>query len=172
MSFALKQSLAFLAVLLVVTVVEIPGVGAGAKDEDKHPGRHLVPMAVNVDCFVPTGQSQCVASSPAIPAGKVFVIETISAAGERLSTGNLSVFMSVTTHGTGVPISYTWANQGVGIPGFGGRFLVFGPVATRYYADGGTTINVSAISGAGDFFTVTFSGHLITCDVTEGCALR
>jgi hypothetical protein len=170
MSFALKQTMAFLLVWLAVTAVEVPR--AGAKDEDKHPGRHIVPMVVNVDCFIPTGQSQCVAQSPAIPAGKVFVIETISAFGERTSTGNLSVFIGITTGGTGVPISYSWANQGVGVTGFGGRFLVFGPVAARYYADGGSTINVSAISGAGDFFTVTFSGHLITCDVTEGCALR
>ena len=166
MSFALRQSIAFLLVLLVVTAVQVPRVGA--TNEDKQ----LVPMVVNVDCSIQTGQSQCVANSPAIPAGKVFVIETISAFGERTSTGNLSVFLGITTGGTVAPIVYSWANQGVGVPGFAGRFVAFGPVATRYYADGGSTISVSAISGAGDFFTVTFSGHLITCDVTTGCALR
>ena len=170
MSFALKQSIVSLLVLLVVTAVEVPGVGA--KDEDKHPGRHIVPMVVNVDCFIPAGQSQCIANSAAIPAGKVFVIETISAVGERSSTGNLSVFVGITTGGTVAPITYSWANQGVGVPGFAGRFVTFGPVAARYYADGGSMINVSAISGAGDFFTVTFSGHLIACDVSAGCALR
>jgi len=170
MSFGLKQSLAFLAVLLVVTVVEIPAVDA--KDKDPHPGRHLVPKALSIDCFVPAGQSQCVANSPAIPAGEVFVIETIAASGERLSTGNLSAFIGLTTSGTPISFTLSWINQGVGAPGFAGRFVMTGPVATRFYADPGTTISVSAISGAGDFFTITLSGHLIECDVSEGCALR
>jgi hypothetical protein len=170
MSFARKRSIAFLAVLLVVTVVETPGVGA--KDKDPHPARHLIPKAVNIDCFVPTGQSQCVANSPAVPAGKVFVIENITAFGERTSTGNLSAFIGVTTGGTAFAITLSWINQGIGVPGFAGRFIMTGPIATRYYADPGSTISVSAISGAGDFFTVTLSGHLIDCDVTEGCALR
>ena len=170
MSFARKQSLAFLAVLLVVTAVAIPGVGA--KDKDPHPGRHLIPKAVNIDCFVPTGSSQCVANSPAIPAGKVFVIENITAFGERTSNDNLSAFIGVTTGGTAFAITLSWINQGIGVPGFAGRFVMTGPISTRYYADPGSTISVSAISGAGDFFTVTLSGRLIDCDVTEGCTLR
>jgi hypothetical protein len=169
MSFSLKQVIAFVAVL-VVTVVAIPGVSA--KDEDKHPGQHIIPIAVSIDCSITTGQGQCVANSPAIPAGKVFVIETIFASGERLSTGNLSAFVGLTTGGRSVGFPIAWINQGVGVTGFGGRFVMTGPIATRLYADPGTVINVSAISGAGDFFTLTLSGHLIGCDVTAGCALR
>jgi hypothetical protein len=100
------------------------------------------------------------------------VIETIAASGERLSTGNLSAFIGLTTSGTPISFTLSWINQGVGAPGFAGRFVMTGPVATRFYADPGTTISVSAISGAGDFFTITLSGHLIECDVSEGCALR
>jgi hypothetical protein len=92
--------------------------------------------------------------------------------GERLSTGNLSAFIGLTTGGTSIGFPLAWINQGVGVPVFAGRFLVSGPLATRYYADGGTAINVSAISGSGDSFSVTLSGHLITCDVSAGCALR
>ena len=169
MSFTLKKTIAFFALLLVVTVV---GSGpVGAKDKDQ-PTKHQIPKAMNIDCSVPTGQSQCVANSPAIPVGKVFVIETISAFGERVSTGNLSAFIGVTTGGTAFTVTLSWINQGVGVPGFAGRFIMAGPLATRLYADPGSTISVSAISGTGDFFTVTLSGHLIDCDVTEGCALR
>jgi hypothetical protein len=170
MSFTLKRAITFLGVLLVMTAVYSQPVGA--KDVDQHPGRHIVPMAVNIDCFIPAGQEQCVGNSPTIPAGKVFVIETVVASGERLSTGNLSAFVGLTTGGTQAGFPLSWINQGVGVPGFAGRFLMSGPMATRFYADGGTAISVSAISGAGDFFTVTLSGHLITCDVSAGCALR
>ena len=166
MSFSLKQVFAFVAVL-VVTVVAVPGVSA--KDD---PSQHLIPMAVSMDCFIASGQAQCVANSPAIPAGKVFVIETISASGERTSTGNLSVFVGLTTAGRSIGFPIAWINQGVGVTGFAGRFVMAGPIATRLYADPGTVINVSAISGAGDFFTLTLSGYLIDCDVTAGCALR
>jgi hypothetical protein len=168
MGFARKQSIAFLVVLLVVAAVEIPG--ASAKDKD--PGSHLVPKVMNIDCFVPAAQSQCVANSAAIPAGHVFVIETITAFGERVSTGNLSAFIGLTTSGTAIGFTLSWINQGVGVPGFAGRFIMAGPVAARFYADPGTTISVSAISGSGDFFTLTLSGYLVECDVTEGCALR
>src|SRR5215831_13641396 len=140
MSFTLRQVLAFLA-LLFVTAVGAPGVLA--KDEDKHPGRHIVPMVVSIDCFIQGGQEQCIANSPAIPAGKVFVIETVFASGERLSTGNLSVFVGLTTGGHTAGFSLAWVNQGVGVPGFAGRFVMAGPMATRFYADPGTTINVS-----------------------------
>lgn len=100
------------------------------------------------------------------------MIETITAFGERTSTGNLSAFVGLTTSGTAIAVTLSWINQGVGVPGFAGRFIMVGPVATRFYADPGTTISVSAISGAGDFFTLTLSGYLVECDVTEGCALR
>ena len=166
----LKQAIMFLGLLLVAVAVDAPGVGA--KDEDKHPELHLVPMAVSIDCFIPSGQSQCVATSPAIPAGKVFVIETVVASGERSSTGNPSAFVGLTTGGTAIGFPLAWINQGVGVPGFAGRFLMAGPIATRFYVDGGTGINVSAISDPGDFFTVTLSGHLMTCDVSTGCELR
>src|SRR5689334_8311078 len=124
MGFARKRSIAFLVVLLVVAAVEIPG--AGAKDKD--PGSHLVPKVLSIDCFVPAAQSQCVASSTAIPAGHVFVIETITAFGERTSTGNLSAFVSLTTSGTAIGFTLSWINQGVGVPGFAGRFVMAGPV--------------------------------------------
>jgi hypothetical protein len=169
-SFTLRRAIVLLGVMLVVTAVDSPLVGA--KDKDPNPGRHLVPKVLNIDCFVPAGQSQCIANSPAIPAGNVFVIETIVASGERTSTGNLSAFIGLTTGGTAIGFPLSWINQGVGVPGFAGRFIMTGPVATRFYADPGTTINVSAISGSGDFFTVTLSGHLVECDVSEGCALR
>ena len=57
-------------------------------------------------------------------------------------------------------------------PGFAGRFVMAGPVATRFYADPGTTISVSAISGSGGPLHAYAVGYLVECDVTEGCALR
>src|SRR5215831_2426771 len=106
MSPTLKQAITLFAVLLVTTVVAVPEVSA--KDEAKH----IVPMAVSIECFIAAGQEQCFTSSPAIPAGKVFVIETISGSAERNSTGNLSAFVALTTGGRVISLPIAWINQG------------------------------------------------------------
>jgi hypothetical protein len=155
-----------------VIVANTPLPVQGTVSVGNFPAAQNVPMAVNVDCLIPFGQGTCNTSSANVPTGKVFVIETIVASAERNSTGNMSAIVGITTNGTAVEIPLSWVNQGLGVPTFGGRFLVSGPLSARLYADGGTAINLLAISGSHDSVTVTLSGYLTTCDLSTGCALR
>jgi hypothetical protein len=129
------------------------------------------------NCVVLAAATSCSGLGTTVPPGTELVIETISILADGPSQEQLFVNFDVTTGGSSnccvisLPVPFAGAFQVVG--GLVYEWVLTQPV--RLYADGGTTVSFngfqSGVAGSqgGTFFSVSFSGYLVSCGSGTGC---
>ena len=142
--------LAALALVLTVTPAAAQPKAALVKSADE-PGR--VPFKVNVSCS-PTSSVNCQLSQPAIPAGKRFVVQYVSAFIETTNSG--LIYMSV---GSSSGLVFAAPATNVGLSGPAKRLVVSQPVTG--FINPGESWTIDFYVGIGGDGVAVVSGYLV-----------